>query len=290
MQSKKVVSIIGGDERQIYIIRHFVQNGYIVKIIGFENSCKCFSNVIICNDIANAVSDTDYIIFGIPITKNNVNIYTPLSDKKILIDEIFMYADNNAKMYGGRITKKINEMARIANIKIYDYFENDMFAYLNAIPTAEGCIKLIIENSQISIDGMKCLITGFGKVSKILANKLKKLNAEVTIAARNRYQLSEALAFGYNVCDIANIETILSDYDTVINTVPAMIFNEFILNKANEDTIFIDLASLPGGMDFGFAAKKNIIAIQALGLPAKTAPSTAGEIIYKVICTQMEEE
>ena len=66
----------------------------------------------------------------------------------------------------------------------------------------------------------------------------------------------------------------------------------FELEKFGEKTLFIDLASKPGGIDFDAAAELGIKAIWALGLPGKTAPVTAGEIIAETvidIITEMEE-
>lgn len=290
MQTKKIVSIIGGDDRQIYLIKHFLDNEYIVKIIGFENRNIEYSDVIICNDIADAVRNTDYIIFGIPIEKNSGYIYTPLSDKKIMIEEALSYMDNKITLFGGKIPENLNEILKKKDNKVYDYCEDDMYAYLNAIPTAEGCIMLIIKNSSITLDGMNCIITGFGRIAKILAYKLKNLGAKITIAARNTVHISEALAYGYDICKLSSIGSIINEFDTVINTVPSMIFNKEIIDHADKNILFIDLASLPGGIDFSFAAERGIKAIQALGLPAKTAPKTAAEIVFKIISNKLEED
>ena len=284
MRKQKIVSIVGGDERQIYLIKYFLKNGYIVKIIGFENRRIDYSDVIICSDIADAVSNTDYIILGIPAQKEKGFIYAPLSDRKLLTDDLLTFKDKNAVVLGGKITETLEKKA------VIDYCENETFAYLNAVPTAEGCIKIIMDKSVITIDGMNCLIIGFGRTAKVLANKLKLLGANITIAARNKKQLGEAFAFGYDICNIKRLNEIICNFDTVINTVPEMIIDKEILSAADNNTLFIDLASLPGGIDFSFAANKGITAVQALGLPAKTAPDTAAEIIYKVITNEFEEE
>ena len=69
-----------------------------------------------------------------------------------------------------------------------------------------------------------------------------------------------------------------------------MIFNKEIIDHADKNILFIDLASLPGGIDFSFASERGIKAIQALGLPAKTAPKTAAEIVFKIISNKLEED
>ena len=56
-----------------------------------------------------------------------------------------------------------------------------------------------------------------------------------------------------------------------------------------EDSVLIDLASLPGGVDFESARrlKKNVIS--ALSLPGKVAPMTAGKLIKTAISHCLEE-
>ena len=49
--------------------------------------------------------------------------------------------------------------------------------------------------------------------------------------------------------------------------------------NTDTNTLIIDLASLPGGVDFDTAEKLGIYAVRALSLPGKCAPKTAGEII-----------
>ena len=62
-----------------------------------------------------------------------------------------------------------------------------------------------------------------------------------------------------------------------------LIFDRKILEKLGTETILIDLASKPGGVDFKSAGEIGIKAIWALGLPGKTAPVTAGEIIAETV-------
>ena len=55
------------------------------------------------------------------------------------------------------------------------------------------------------------------------------------------------------------------------------------------DTILIDLASLPGGIDAAAAEKLGLRMIRALSLPGKVAPKSAGEIIKETVYNMMEE-
>ena len=54
-------------------------------------------------------------------------------------------------------------------------------------------------------------------------------------------------------------------------------------------SLIIDLASAPGGIDREISEKLGIKTVQALSLPGKVAPKTAGEIIKTTIYNMMEE-
>ncbi len=80
------------------------------------------------------------------------------------------------------------------------------------------------------------------------------------------------------------------DYDLIFNTVPHIIFDPKMLLRCVKNTVIIDLASEPGGVDFKFAEKIGITAIQALALPGKFFSKTAGEIIKNTIYAIIKEE
>ena len=53
--------------------------------------------------------------------------------------------------------------------------------------------------------------------------------------------------------------------------------------------MIIDLASMPGGVDFEAAHKLKLDAVRALSLPGKCAPKTAGKIIETTVFNIIEE-
>ena len=65
-----------------------------------------------------------------------------------------------------------------------------------------------------------------------------------------------------------------------------MNFAEKILKEANKETLFIDLASAPGG----FEKSTDLNIITALSLPGKYSPKSAAEIIYKTIRPFLNKE
>jgi dipicolinate synthase subunit A len=166
--------------------------------------------------------------------------------------------------------------------------ELDSIAYLNAIPTAEGAIYKAMEYTETTIHGLNVLVLGFGRCGKILADKLKGLNANVFCEARNEKDLAHIKALGYNVVELNNIEAVLNDMDVIFSTVPAKILDKERLTFVKKDSIIIDLASAPGSVDYDECVRLGINAYLELGLPAKIAPKSAAiylkEEITKIIC------
>ena len=77
--------------------------------------------------------------------------------------------------------------------------------------------------------------------------------------------------------------------DIIINTIPAIVLDEEMLSMISPETLIIDLASKPGGVDFEKANKLGKKVIWALSLPGKVAPITAGEIISDTIINLIDE-
>ena len=55
----------------------------------------------------------------------------------------------------------------------------------------------------------------------------------------------------------------VKDFDVVFNTVPSLIFTKEVLKNTHKNTLFIDLASLPGGIDKASAKEYNIDVISS---------------------------
>ena len=80
-----------------------------------------------------------------------------------------------------------------------------------------------------------------------------------------------------------------SDYALVLNTAPELVFDREMLTKSGSNTLFIDLASRPGGIDFEAAADLGRKAVWALGLPGKSCPVSAGEIVAETVAGILAE-
>ena len=171
-------------------------------------------------------------------------------------------------------------IAAEAGVELVDYFAREELTIRNAIPTAEGCIGILMKERSRTLWGSSILLTGFGPVGQALGVRLAALGAQVTAAA----QRALAESFGLRSVPIDRLGQIAPAFDTVVNTVPAPVLSEAVLARLRPQSFIVDLASRPGGTDFDAAQRLGHRAIHALSLPAACAPETAGEAVAQTVC------
>ena len=117
---------------------------------------------------------------------------------------------------------------------------------------------------------------------------LVALGARVTVSARKYSDLAWAGSQGCCTVELLQLAE-AGSFDVIFNTIPFPIFNREILSGLDKNTLLIDLASRPGGVDFKAAAELQIKTIWALSLPGRVAPKSAGQIIKNTILNMIKE-
>ena len=257
---KKIV-IVGGDNRFLHLYKKLKEKGLKVESLG-----------LFSNDNAD-LSVADVVILPIPASRDKIHITAPLTNREILVADIENKIPENALVLSGG--NPFN------NRKVTDYLKLDDYAILNAIPTAEGAIAYAIENTQKMLFKSNVLVVGFGRVGKVLANRLYALGAKVTVSARNLFDKGLIKAFGYDYSKTQNLNNDLKNYDIIFNTLDFSVLDDKTVKAINPELI-IDL-STKGGINFEFAENSGIKATKLPALPAKTAPYTAAEILFYTI-------
>lgn len=277
------ITIIGGDLRIEELVKILEQNENEICLYGLENSEKLKHLKHLDTIEESVLENSELIITSIPLSKDGKYINTPLSDKKISIQEFFKTVKNK-KIITGNITPEIQNYIKLENnLEIVDVLKNEELTVLNSIPTAEGAIQIAMEKSDITIHNSKCLILGFGRIGKILAKMLLGIGAKVYCEARKKQDIAWIQSYGYNAIYLNELNKYLSEFDFIFNTIPYLILDKNNLKLVNKDCILIDLASKPGGIDFEEANKLHLKNEWALALPGKVAPKTAAYYIYEII-------
>lgn len=229
MRQTKRFAVVGSDARQAAAGRALARAGYTVG--GVQQ-----------------LPQADCILLPLPLEQADLSL-----------TQLLGMAKPGALALGGKVTDSARTIARAAGVELVDYFARPELTVYNAIPTAEGCIGILLERRSRTLWGAAVLVLGFGPVGRALAVPLTDLAAA-------------AAAF-----------------DTVVNTIPAPVLTAAVLAALPKGCLIVDLASKPGGTDFAAARRLGHTALHALSLPTVWAPETAGEALARTVQTILQE-
>lgn len=133
------------------------------------------------------------------------------------------------------------------------------------------------------------LVTGWGRIAKILSLRLFVLGARVTVAARKEGDRAMAQALGLEALDFPALPEALGGFDFIVNTVPEQVLGEPELGRIRRDALLLELASAPGGFEPHRAEELGLTALAAPGLPGLCAPYTAAELMKEAIYSIIRE-
>ncbi|AWB44350.1 dipicolinate synthase subunit A [Paenibacillus sp. CAA11] len=283
---------LGGDARQLEIIRKCVELDAAVKIVGFDQLEPKITGVQEEEKVSRELlSSADVLVLPIVGTNENGEVSAPFSDKTLaLLDEHLAALPKHALVYTGMAKNYLRTLCEQHGIRLIEMLERDDVAIYNSIPTAEGALMIAIQNTNITIHGSNCIVLGMGRTGFTMARTLQGMGANVKIGVRRSEHYARALEMGWKPFMTADLAAQSSDIDLLFNTIPTMIVTAQIISKMPRKTVIIDLASAPGGTDFRFAEKRGIKAMLAPGLPGIVAPKTAGIILANCICQSVMEE
>ena len=174
-----------------------------------------------------------------------------------------------ATIIGGNLPRDL-----LGNRPVIDLLQDEDYVCQNAHITAHCAMALAAERLDTTFRDCNCLIIGWGRIGKCLAEVMRRLDAKVTVAVRNLRDRAILEALGYETVSITEIDA--SSYDLIFNTAPVL-----ILPDCKGNALKIDLASKPGltGPDV----------IWARGLPGKMAPAAAGKQMARRILYYIKE-
>ena len=267
--------IFGDDARQEAIARRMREDGK--DVVRWKQGADVSEE--------RALSDGFVFVLPMPLFDAVGRLNIDGTDEEALLEMLTL----SRFAFGGRIRQNFLEKARTKGIKLCDYSLREDFAAGNALITAEAAVEIAMENTPFTVSGARVLVAGCGRIGKELSMLLKAMGAVVTVSARKSADFAWIENRGMECADTRGLAD-LKKYDILFNTVPALVFTPAVLDETREDALIIDLASMPGGVDFAYAEKKGRKTVQALGLPAKYAPESAARCVCRSIYEAVSEE
>lgn len=285
------IAVIGGDARQLEIIRKLTERDAKLSLVGFEQLNQNFPGATKEKIDEVHFPEIDAIILPVPGTNLEGQVDTIFSSEEIYLrEEMLKKTPEHCKIYSGISNAYLDTMTKKSGRSLIQLFERDDVAIYNSIPTVEGTLMMAIQHTDFTIHGSKVMVLGLGRVGMSVARAFSALGAKVRVGARKSEHLARITEMALEPFHIDQLEDYVDDIDICINTVPHMIVTASVIAKMPSHTLIIDLASKPGGTDFRYAEKRGIKALLAPGLPGIVAPKTAGQILANVLAKVLKED
>lgn len=288
--NKREIIVIGGDSRQFYMAAKLLEYGYEVAGYGevFAHVLPDMHHLDTAEEVWEQLEKKEQaVVFPVPVSADG--IFVKGTGGQIRLTDICRHLKAQSRIYGGNIPKEMRAGCEIRQGQCRDFMKSERVAILNAVATAEGAIAEACLLGSEQITGTECLVIGYGKCGEILADKLSKFGAKVTVMARRESARAKARAYGLIACPFQIEEDRLARFSYIFNSVPELVVTADFLEPCDRGVTIIDIASNPGGVDFDSAKQLGIKAKLCLGLPGKYAPKTAGEILAEEIRKEKEQ-
>lgn len=180
-------------------------------------------------------------------------------------------------VYGGNL-----HHPALQNHRIVDFLQDEAYLAQNAYITAECALDVALPYLSVTLRSCPVLIIGWGRIGKCLAQLLKSIGAQVTIAARKEADRAMIQALGYQALDTGALAEHLGRFRLVYNTVPALILPKAQSCGFSENCVLIELASKPG------IEHEDVII--ARGLPGIHMPESSGKLIAQTFIRYYHKE
>ena len=263
------IAFVGGDERQLIAAKKLKHAGFQVTVKGVPNA----------QNWLKPTKDARYVV--LPVSGMDQEGWLSLDGgEKLRCDRSWLAElRSDALILCGKTAPAFDRWCQEVGRSRHCYLEDHAYQATNAIPTAEGVLRLTYASRPKTIAGSRALITGLGCCGQALAVRLKALGAHVTVAARSGDDRAYGELLGLWMIDYPQLAQMASQAELVYNTVPALVLTQEVLEQMPAETLIVDLASAPGGTDFAAARNLGLSAVLAGNIPGRYFPQTAGEIL-----------
>lgn len=281
-------AVIGGDRRSALLCALLLRDGHRVGCFALEKA-ELPREVVRAGCLQSCVYGADCVILPTPAERGGV-LNAPFSAEKPRLEDIINELWQGQILIGGKLSEDCCRAAAKGRLYAEDIMRRPDFVMGNAAISAEGAVCRLMEAGPGALLGSRVLVTGWGRIGRLLSLRLKALGARVTAAARKPGQRAEARALGCEAMDYPELEAEIGDFDYIVNTVPARVITEAMLCCVSPETPLLELASPPGGFDRNLAENIGLKCLAAPGLPGEYAPYSAAELMRRAVYDIIREQ
>ena len=278
-------AVVGGDRRSALLCAMLEREGHRVQCFALERG-RLPTGVLRSGCLQGCLYGADCVVLPVP-AETGALLNTPLSDYKVKTAELIDCLWPHQLLCGGKFSDESCAQAARAGINTVDLMRRADFVTGNAAITAEGALWRLMEESERTVQGLRVLVCGWGRIGKLLGLRLAALGAHVSVSARSGEDRAMIEALGLEAPEYCRLEGLIGGFDAVVNTVPARVITDPMLCMMADGAIVMELASPPGGFDRKLAENIGLRVLHAPGLPGVYAPESAAalikETVYRVI-------
>lgn len=191
------IAVIGGDARQLEIIRKLTEQQADIYLVGFDQLDHGFTGAVKCNIDEIPFQQIDSIILPVSATTGEGVVSTVFSNEEVVLKQDHLdRTPAHCVIFSGISNAYLENIAAQAKRKLVKLFERDDIAIYNSIPTVEGTIMLAIQHTDYTIHGSQVAVLGLGRTGMTIARTFAALGANVKVGARSSAHLARITEMG----------------------------------------------------------------------------------------------
>ena len=265
-----IVYVAGGDARNAWLVQLLRARGCMAGRWPWSGrrsrGCPLAS--------PEEIGDADALVLNSPLK-------TPLSGLEISLEALLSRLRPGARLiFAGPNAAPVLPEGRFA---VHDLSRDEEFLRRNAQLTAEGAVWSALGRCGFSANGLPCLVIGWGRIGRSLADLLTALGAEVTVASRSVRGRGQARSRGCRAVETGRMGRALAEARVIFSTPPHPVLDEAALARTDPEALILDLASPPYGVDLSAAERLNRTAWREPGLPGRYCPRSAAAALAEAV-------
>ena len=267
------IALLGGDERECEIARLAASAGATVTAYGFPWPDAGIAGVTRADTAEQCLQAADVCLMPIPGIAVDGSIFA--EEKIIPRVELLSVMAPAGRIILGKADAGLRAAATELGLSIHEYEQDQELMLLRTPAIVEAALRLIIENTAITIHKAAICVIGQGNIGTALTRSLLALGARVTVAARNPAQRAAAWTMGADSLPLTELPEAAPGFDMLLTTVPAPIATPALIDRLPATALVMDLSAPPGGADLDHARRTGRKGIWARAL-GRRAPVTVG--------------
>ena len=286
--NRLVIAVVGGDRREQEIARCAAATGAEVRAYGFPWPEGGIDGVRHAANANKALAGADVALFPIPGIAADGALFAPQCAERIIPDAPLLGGMRApAHIILGWADASLKAHAQALGIALHEYEWDQDLMLLRGPAIVEGVLRVIIENTDITIHRANVCLVGQGTIGSLLTRTLVALGARVHVAARSAVQRAAAYAAGAEPHELHALASVLPGMDIVVSSVPAQIVGRDLLARLPKHALVVDVAAPPGGIDREAAQALDLKFVWARGMGSR-APITVGRSQWSGVRRRIE--